>query len=103
MVYQPIVSNDKLLTGTQVHTQAALGKILSLVVGQSLSSHYKHNIGGRGGSYLKYLKPIDVEHAHDFVASFRLSLRGDNLVRIWKIANPVMYRQCESRRIYGIS
>lgn len=56
-----------------------------------------------GGAYLKYLKPIDVEHAHDFVASFRLSLRGDNLDQIRKIANPVMYRQCESRRIYGIS
>lgn len=31
---------------------------------------------GFRSSYLKYLKPIDVEHAHDFVASFSLRLRG---------------------------
>lgn len=98
--YQPIVSNDKLLTGTQAHTQAALGKILCGWSESVFTLYAQH--GGRG-SYLKYLKPIDVEHAHDFVASFRLCLRGDNLDQIRKIANPVMYRQCESRRINGIS
>lgn len=40
---------------------------------------------GFQSSYLKYLKPIDVEHAHDFVASFSLSLRGDNFDQIRKL------------------
>lgn len=77
--YQPIVSNDKLLTGTQTRTQTALGRILSRAVGPSVG--LRSMIGTWGGgfitsSYLKYLKPVDVEHAHDFVASFSLRLRG---------------------------
>lgn len=31
-------------------------------------------------SYLKYLKAIDVQHAHNLVASFCLCLPGDNIV-----------------------
>lgn len=32
-------------------------------------------------SYLKYLEAIDVEHAHDLVASFSLCLQGDEMVK----------------------
>lgn len=36
-------------------------------------------------SYLKYLEAVDVEHAHDLVASFSLCLQGDETVKIIKI------------------
>lgn len=43
---------------------------------------------GFWSSYLKYLKPIDVEHAHDFVASFSLCLCGENFDEIRKLPIP---------------
>lgn len=81
--YQPLVSNDKLLTGTKTCTQKASGKILLYVIKCVLGQIYPCGISEQEErvwigrlSYLEYLKPIDVEHTHDLMASFSLCLQG---------------------------
>lgn len=82
--YQLYVSADRLHTGTKTCTQTAEGKILFLVIKMFGWSDCGLSGQKQAGlscylSYLKYLKAIDVQDAHDLVPSFSLCLQGHNI------------------------
>lgn len=97
MVLLALIWGDKLPTGAEACTQTARGQILSHGIKEKafrlarIRPCCREEFAGGGArwhereeggiflfpSYLEYLKPVDVEHAHDLVAGLSLSLQGE--------------------------